>query len=224
MDDNSAREREIPSPNELDDLLKKGELNRLGGGSRRECFELKGGKLCLKCYRDESTAKSSTVAGEIRKYRHDERKNTCRQEFRYYEKLKLSLPAEVFAVFPEVCLSFHLPMKGWALVENVLRNADGSVPRSFRDEFFAADEARRAKLLSAFDRVIENFVKYGVRFYDTQNLLVQTLAEGGFRLRVVDFEPAARTLIPIDSIFPALVRAKVRRRAKRYLERQLLLK
>jgi hypothetical protein len=46
--------------------------------------------------------------------------------------------------------------------------------------------------------------------------LVKKLSDDDFVLRIVDFEPVTRTLIPIDAIFPALTRAKIRRRFARY--------
>jgi hypothetical protein len=40
-------------------------------------------------------------------------------------------------------------------------------------------------------------------------------------LRIVDFEPATRTFLPVDSMLPAFVRMKTLRRAKRWLKTQL---
>lgn len=44
-----------------------------------------------------------------------------------------------------------------------------------------------------------------MRFFDPPNILVQPVApDGGFRLRIVDFEPMSRTVVKLDQLFPAL--------------------
>lgn len=193
-------------------------LKFLGAGSRRECYEIPGEGLCLKCYRDPSTAPNKTVATEIFKTRYDEEKNTCAQEYRYYEDLKLKLPAELFAVFPEKVELVYDEKRGYALKESIVRNHDGSECKSFCLYYHRSDRSTKEKLLEEFKKLILGLATYAVRFYDTQNILVQTVSDGSFRLRIVDFEPAARTLFPIDSLCPAISRMKVIRRAKRYLK------
>lgn len=202
---------------ELETMLERDELAFLGAGSRRECHAIPGTSLCLKCYRDEASAPNATVAREIRRYRHDERRNACCREYRYWQKLKSALPPYVFAAFPGTMEQILLPNRGWAVMETSVQNADGTPCERFSLAYRAADDATKAKLLKEFWLLVGAFAAYAVRFYDTQNIVVQRLDNGRFRLRVVDFEPAARTLIPIDSLCPAIVRGKVIRRAKRYL-------
>ena len=202
---------------ELEAMLERGELAFLGAGARRECYAIPGTGLCLKCYRDESAASNATVAREIRRCRHDERRNACCREYRYWQRLKSTLPPYVFAAFPDAMERILLPRRGWAIVEARVRNADGTPCERFSLAYRTADEATKAKLLKEFWLLVGAFAAYAVRFYDTQNVVVQRLDSGGFRLRIVDFEPAARTLIPVDSLCNAIVRGKVIRRAKRYL-------
>lgn len=202
---------------ELETMLERDELAFLGAGSRRECHAIPGTSLCLKCYRDETAAPNATVAREIRRYRHDQRRNACCREYRYWQKLKSALPPYVFAAFPDTMEQILLPNRGWAVVETRVQNADGTPCERFSLAYRAADDATKAKLLKEFWLLVGAFAAYAVRFYDTQNIVVQRLGSGDFRLRVVDFEPAARTLIPIDSLCNAIVRGKVIRRAKRYL-------
>lgn len=202
---------------ELETMLERDELAFLGAGSRRECHAIPGTSLCLKCYRDETAAPNATVAREIRRYRHDERRSACCREYRYWQKLKSALPPYVFAAFPDTMKQILLPNRGWAVVETRVQNADGTPCERFSLAYRAADDATKAKLLKEFWLLVGAFAAYAVRFYDTQNIVVQRLDNGRFRLRVVDFEPAARTLIPIDSLCNAIVHGKVIRRAKRYL-------
>ena len=66
------------------------------------------------------------------------------------------------------------------------------------------------------NQTFEDFlVRHSIRFFDPQTVMVQRTS-CGFRLRVPDFEPATRTLIPFEAIFPALVRKKIRRRFARF--------
>lgn len=211
-------EMKIPTPEELEAMMGRGELKLLGAGSRRECYAIPGTNLCLKLYREEGAAPNPSVAREIRKYRHDEKRNTCAEEYRYWLKLKSKLPAYVFAAFPESLELIHLPTRGWAILESRVENEDGSACTRFSLSYRNADEATRTILLKEFWLLVGAFAAYGVRFYDTPNIVVERHADKFFRLRVVDFEPAARTLIPIDAIFPFLIRGKVIRRATRYLK------
>ncbi len=203
---------------ELEARLAGGELERLGDGSRRECYALPGTGLCLKLYREEATAPNRAVAREIRRFRHDERRSACCREHRYREALRKTLPPYVFAAFPEEMEAVHLPRRGWAVVETRVSNADGSPCERFTSVYRRTADARaKERLLGEFTALVESLSAYAVRFYDHQNIVVQFLGDGSFRLRIVDFEPTSRTLVPVDSLCPAMVRAKARRRARRYL-------
>lgn len=216
----AGAEMKIPTPEELEEMLARGELKLLGAGSRRECYAIPGTNLCLKCYREEGAASNATVAREIRKYRHDEKRNTCAQEYRYWLELKAKLPAYIFAAFPESLELIHLPTRGYALLESRIENADGSPCERFYWVFVGGDAGLREKLLEKFRTLIIAFAKQAVRFYDTQNIVVQNLENGEMRFRVVDFEPTSRTLIQIDRLGSIFVRRKVLARARRFLRVQ----
>jgi len=49
--------------------------------------------------------------------------------------------------------------------------------------------------------------------------LVQWLSPDSFRLRIVDFEPSGKEIVPGLSYVKPYVRSKVRRRSNRYLSR-----
>jgi hypothetical protein len=220
-----------PAAEELNNLFLEGKMERLGMGSRRACYKIPGTKFCVKCYRSDEeisegkynggVALSPSVIREIKKARFDEKRNTSCQEYRYWKKLKEKLPSEVFAAFPQKMECVLVPARGWCLVEEHLENFDGSKLEDFRSVYFVADDRLKKKLLSAFLRLIEQFCVHAVRFYDPQNLLVQWISNEDFVLRIVDFEPATRTFLPVDSMLPAFVRMKTLRRAKRWLKTQL---
>ena len=194
-------------------------LAELGRGSRRVCLRIPGTDLCIKCYRDDDGV-SATVRREIARARFDRRRSTCAQEYDYVRSLGEKLPPGVFAVFPETFELKDDPVRGWHLVESVVLNGDGSAPERFSRTCRAAPPDVRRRLLCAFRDLAHAFEVAAVKFYDPQNVLVQwdgAPFEGGFRLRIVDFEPASRTLIPVDALIPALRRRKLRRRVTRYL-------
>lgn len=222
---------EISTAKELEALFREGKMGRLGMGSRRACYRIPEMDLCVKCYRTDDEIKEGKYKGarelapsvvrEITKARFDEKRNTSCQEYRYWKKLKEKLPPEIFAVFPQRMVCVLVPSRGWCLVEERLENFDGSEPEDFRSAYFAADDIGKKRLMSAFLRLIEQFRFYAVRFYDPQNLLVQWILNEDFVLRIVDFEPATRTFLPVDSMLPAFIRRKTMRRVRRWLKMQL---
>lgn len=226
---------DIPTVEELEFLFREGRLERLGDGSRRVCYSLPGGKLCVKSYRSddelgtcvkrdgslENRPQKPSVVREIRRARFDEKRNTSCQEYRYWKELQGLLPREIFAVFPQTMECVFVPSRGWCVVEERVRNADGSAPESFRDAYVAGDGETRARLIAELDRLVDVFLRYSVRLYDPQNLVVQRLSDGAVRLRLVDFEPATRCLVSVDSFFPLLIRSKTERRVARWLRDQM---
>ncbi|MBR3822078.1 MAG: hypothetical protein IKJ37_10715 [Kiritimatiellae bacterium] len=216
---------------ELDKLFSSNALERIGMGSRRSCYRLPCGKLCVKCYRSDKEIDEgkyegamklpASVVREIIKARFDKKSNTSCQEYRYWKDLREKLPEDVFAAFPQTMECMLVPSCGWCIVEERVENYDGTDPEGLCTAYRAADEAGRKRLLTAFKRLFDSFIIHAVRLYDPQNVVVQKISEEDFTLRIVDFEPASRSFIPIDSMFPSLVRKKTARRVRRWLKEQL---
>ena len=200
----------VPTSEELEELFSSGALVPVGKGRRRVCCRIPGTDLCVKCYHS-SAVPNATVAREIARARFDARRNTCCQEARYWQELKDRIPSDLFEVFPSVCTCVFTPSHGWCEVESHYEGL-----RRFTLAYRAAG-AGQAELLARFRRLIDGFVRHAVRFYDTQNVMVQPED----RLRIVDFEPASRVLIPLERLSSLFVRRKVARRAKRYLKDHL---
>ena len=205
-------------------------MERLGMGSRRACYAVPGTDLCVKCYRSEDEIAEGqhpdgefrplrdAVIREIRQNRNSDAENTSCQEWRYYLQLKRRLPPDLMAAFPETLERVFVPSRGWCLVESRLSNADGTAAKGFPDAFAEARGRHlRERLVESIESFFRAIAKEGVRFYDPQNTIVQYAADGSFRLRIVDFEPATRTFVPLDSIVPGLVGLKVRRRFARFM-------
>ena len=121
----------------IEELLADGALERLGMGSRRTCYALPGGVLCVKCYRTDAeiaegrhperppfSPVTERVAREIRRNRFDEARNSCCQECRYWHEMMERLPEELMSVFPSTMRMLRLPSRGWCVVEERVMNAD----------------------------------------------------------------------------------------------------
>lgn len=219
----NAEAQELPfTEQELAAFFRRG-LPCIGEGSRRRCFRIPDKPFCVKFYRlpSEYTWKTRmAVKAEITCFRHSGRFNISCQEWRYHRELKESLPSELFAVFPETVERIYLPDRGWGVVENLLLNADGSPMRRVSAEMRkTTDAGLRIRIYRALTSLCCALAAKTVRFYDPPNIVLQWLPDGGFRLRIVDFEPRSRTLLPIPGFSPYFIRWKVRRRCKRYLAR-----
>ena len=220
-----------PTAEQLDRLFKSGTMKRLGIGSRRACYAIPDTDLCVKCYRSEEEIAlgkhvgyepfkplAAAIVREIRRHRASEKNTSC-QEYRYYMSLRKRLPDGLMAVFPEMLERVFVSSRGWCLVENAIMNYDGSPVRKFHEAYVGvADAGLRAEMLAAIKGLCHELVRFSVRFYDPQNILVQWTGPNTFRLRIVDFEPASRAMIPIDEYLHFLARLKVRRRFARYFE------
>ena len=217
------------SPEEIENQLKSGAAKRLGIGSRRACYALPGGRLCVKCYRSDAEIAEGkhpgrlpfkpiapAVAQEISRFRFDEKRNTCCQEYAYWKELKERLAPDDMAFLPSDMETMLLPSRGWCVVEALISNADGSQVRKFHEEWVLAEGEMRARLIESLNALAELIERHAIRIYDPQNILVQKLADGSIRLRVTDFEPASRTLISFDRLSSTITRMKIRRRMARY--------
>ena len=213
---------------ELDELFSSNALERIGMGSRRSCYRLPCGKLCVKCYRSDEEIREGKIQGrcakplpnsvvrEIKSCRFDEKRNTSCQEYRYWASLKKRLPLDLMEVFPVSCELLNISSRGWCLIEELIVSSDGSFPQSVHKNFLEPPSLAQKEVESAFRILVNRLAEYKIRLYDPSNVMIQKI-DGGFALRLADLEPATRTLIPLDKVFPWLICGKVRRRAERFL-------
>ncbi|MDD2454823.1 MAG: YrbL family protein [Kiritimatiellae bacterium] len=198
-------------------------LERIGDGSRRCCFRMPGQPLCVKFYRTpaEYTGKTRpSVRASIFFSRFCLWFNVNYHEASYHERLRKRLPRDLFAVFPERMHMVFSRKRGWGVVESLIENADGSAIRRVVAEMRGTDDhALRRRLYRAAAELFDQLAEQAVCFYDPPNVMVQWTGPEEFSLRIVDFEPMGRALIPGLSLIPAYVRYKVRRRCSRYLKR-----
>ena len=215
---------------QIEELIAGGSLKRLGTGVRRACYALPCGRLCVKCYKSDEEIEEGKYPGmspaypldpsvvrDIRKGRCAGRHNTCVSEMRNWSRLRSRLPPELLDVFPSEMELVDLPSRGLCLVEELAANADGTQPDQFADAWLKAGREERMELVRRLERLSDALARHSVRFFDPQNVMVQRNADGSFRLRIMDIEPASRTFLRVESLLPALARLKQRRRFARFL-------
>ncbi len=198
-------------------------LRLIGNGRRRVCLQLPTPGLCVKFYSLPHQLPKDVGAKfrlRIRLARFWRWFNANYKEWRYFQSLKKRLPDDCLAVFPQHIALAYSPSHGWGIVEQLLVNANGSPVRSMLAEMARTDDhALRARFLESAIRLFKQMEVNTVCFFDPPNTLVQWLDDGSFRLRVADFEPSTRTLVPGLSSVGFLVRSKVRRRCGRFVSR-----
>jgi len=195
----------------------------LGEGSRRRCFRIPDQPFCVKFYRLPTEYTHKTTLGvrlHIAVARFVRRFNANCQEWRYHESLRRRLPPDLFAAFPEEIRPVYSRERGWGIVESLILNADGTpIKRVIAEMAKTEDERLRRRLYEAAERLFGRLAEHAVCFYDPPNVMVQWTGPDAFRLRIVDFEPQGRALVPGLSLLKPYVRSKVRRRCGRYLKR-----
>jgi hypothetical protein len=195
----------------------------IGQGRRRRCYRLPAQELCVKFYRDTASLPPKTrlnVRLVIALGRRCRCANVNHREWRYHQVLKRRLPEDLLAVFPEHTEPVFCPERGWGIVETLILNADGTVARKAVEELQETrDAALGLRIYKETASLLRRLAENSVRFFDPSNILVQWTGDGAFRLRIADFEPSCRALVPGLSHLPLYVRCKVRRRSARYLER-----
>ena len=207
-------------PARLEHALLDGTLQFLGGGSRRLCYQLQETGLCIKTYRrpqDFLPTTKDAVRKEITRYAHSRTQNTSCQEYDYLQTIRCQQPDHLVALFPEYVDLLYLPSFGWSLIETMIQNADGTSAQHFFEILNAntRNPAIYRPLVAKVDALVDELCEHALPFYDFQNILTQYQPDGSYRLRIADFEPRARQLIPLDVLFPGLRRRKMRRRYAR---------
>ena len=208
---------------EPDITIDEDHLERIGDGSRRCCFRIPGQPFCVKFYRTSAEYTKKTrrsVRTSIFFSRFCLWFNVNYHEACYHARLRKRLPPDLFAAFPEQMRMVFSRKRGWGVIESLIENADGSAIRPVAVEMREAeDRALRERLYQAMAKLFDQLAEHSVCFYDPPNTMVQWTGPDEFRLRIVDFEPMGRALIPGLSLIPIYVRHKVRRRCTRYLKR-----
>ena len=193
----------------------------VGQGSRRSCYRMPGGGLCVKFYHDlDRLPKRTRLSAflEVFSARFFRAINVNAQEWRYHRSLRKRLTPDLLSVFPEHVELAYSEARGWGIIESLITNPDGTPARRLHKELpRVTDPALRLRLYRAAEALLSQIVQQRVKFYDMPNLLLQWTGEQAFRLRIADFEPYSRRAWAWLTCCGLLSQCKVRRRAHRYL-------
>lgn len=195
----------------------------IGSGAVRSCYREPSGKTCVKFYTCQDKLhpkRKNSTRWRLLLTRHIYLLNINMQEWRYYQRLKKRLPLEVMKAFPEQMDRLYSPQYGWGVRESLLLNEDGSYTRLVEAEMKRMGNQQQAQEL--YDRVrdfLDQMILHAVAVYDPRNILVQWTSPSAYTLRMVDFEPRAKAVIPGLTYLKGFVRYRVMTRSTRYLAR-----
>lgn len=213
----------LRSPTLFTDSLVDYEL--IGEGTIRCCYHKKGQSVCYKFYanwlsEDPTHPRSWKTRLRLLVTKHLFWFNINMQEWRYYCRLKKRLPVELRAAFPELMEPVYSTREGWGLCEELLTNYNGSYGKLVEEEMRRLAGTPRANALyHDVEMFFDQAVTHAIALYDPRNLLVQWVSPESYRLRVVDFEPKAKAVIPGLTYLRPFVRRRVRARSQAYLKR-----
>ena len=205
-------------------LLRGHELVEIGRGARRVCYRIGETGFCVKFLREPADGQSGRKVGwrfrqMLKNGRFNRRLNVNCLEADAMNKYRQEAGPLVASAFPETVEVVFDERRGYGVLMSCLTNADGSrVIRAEyemakrRDPAFAADCCRRLAAL------FEELIAAAAPFFEPANVQVQFRVDGTFRLRLIDFEPVDKKLVPITEWLPLARRLNLRRKADRYLD------
>lgn len=211
----------VPSLHEH--LLAEEELVEVGRGSRRVCYRIGDTGFCAKFYIPPEQCGSSdmkaSILREIRRRRFSRLTNSSSQEVYVYERFRHAMPEMIRSRMPPVCERVRHPRWGWGILETYYANPDGNAIIPYRREIArqTSVSVKNAIYREARTMLLE-LIRVAAPFHEPGNFHVLLGADGSVALKLIDFEPDSKTLIQLESVIPALQRAKLRRKAARFLE------
>ena len=212
--------RHMPSPHEH--LLYEQPWERVGwGGSRRNCYRLGDSGFCVKFYKPQTDCEPGKMKRSIRRdigwRRFNKFRNSCSQEVLVYESLRHDLSMAFRACLPGVCERVYHPEYGWGALETYYTNPDGEAIIPYEFEIARQSPENRELIYAQAKDLLDELIASGARFYEPGNFHVLVGADGSVSLRIVDFEPESKMLIPLETVWPWYRRRKLARKAERYL-------
>lgn len=193
----------------------------IGSGMIRACYRVPGKMECVKFYRTTEAPQRKwklDTYWRIHLTRHLFWFNINMQEWRYYERLKKRLPADLMGVFPETMTPLYSPLYGWGVKETLLLNYDGTPVRSVVKQLQAfKDISEKEALFDDVSQLVQKIIHYHVAIHDPQNILIQWISADHYQLRIVDFEPRTKAFIPGLTYIRPYLRRRITKRCTRYL-------
>ncbi len=210
----------VPSPHEH--LLASGELVEVGRGSRRVCYRIGETGFCAKFYIPPEECvpgrMKASIRREIRRRRFSRLTNSSSQEVYVYERFRHDMPETIRSRMPPVCERVRHPKWGWGILETYYANPDGTAILPYRREIARQESAETKNAIYREARaMLLELIRVAAPFHEPGNFHALLDEDGSVSLKLIDFEPDAKTFIQLEALFPALQRAKLRRKSARFL-------
>ncbi len=204
----------------LNALLYEHPMVEIGRGTRRVAYKLGDTGLCVKFYRlpEEAAKMKSSVRRDVKWRRFNKHRNSCSAEVHIYNVIRHTMPAEIKRMLPEVCERVYHPRWGWGVIETYYTNPDGTAVIPYDKELRRQhDPAVIREIYRQASHVLDLLIANAALFHEPGNIHVMFKGDGSLEMRIVDFEPESKTLIPLELVWPWYRRRKLRRKAARFL-------
>lgn len=194
-------------------------LEKLGVGARRVCYRIVGTGCCVKFLRTEEDDPSRPLGWKMRrmlKDRFNRRRNLNCLEAEAMNRYRELAGPRIAAALPERVEIVLDEKLGYGVLMSELRNADGSgVKSSIIEMLERGDHDFARETFRAMREHLEDLIAVSAPFYESDNFVTQFLADGSWRLRIIDFEPVGKKLLSPERWFAPYRRWFVRRQSRK---------
>lgn len=205
-------------------LVATSKLEEIGRGTRRAAYKVGDSGYCAKFYRTPEDCRTSqkmkpSIKRDIKLRRFDYRRNSSSQEVAVAETMRKTMPREITDRLPAICQRVFHPSWGWGVIENFYTNPDGTaiIPYEYELRRQMHNPAVRKEIYIQARELLCALIRESATFYEPGNFHVLFNEDGNLEMKLIDFEPDAKTLIPLEKIWPLFRRCKLVRKARRYL-------
>ncbi len=206
----------------LNRLILENELVEIGRGTRRIAYRVGDTGYCAKFYYPkeqciEALKMQKSIQRDVKWRRFNKARNTSSREVYVYNLFRHSMPPDIRARMPEVCERVYHETWGWGVIETYYTNPDGTAILPYENEMARQTPANRELIYDQAVEFLRAIIKAGALFYEPGNFHVLIKPDGSIELKLVDFEPESKTLIPLEMYSKWFRRRKLIRKSRRYL-------
>lgn len=206
----------------LNHLIFENELVEVGRGTRRVAYRVGDTGYCVKFYYPkeqciEALKMKKSIQRDVKWRRFNKARNSSSREVYVYNLFRHTMPVEIRRHMPEVCERVYHPEWGWGVIETYYTNPDGTAIIPYEFEIARQTPANRELIYDQAVEFLRAIIKAGALFYEPGNFHVLIKPDGSVELKLVDFEPESKTLIPLEMYSKWFRRRKLVRKSRRYL-------
>ena len=206
----------------LNRLILENELVEIGRGTRRIAYRVGDTGYCAKFYYPkeqciEALKMQKSIQRDVKWRRFNKARNSSSREVYVYNLFRHSMPPDIRARMPEVCERVYHETWGWGVIETYYTNPDGTAILPYENEMARQTPANREVIYDQAVDFLQAIIAAGALFYEPGNFHVLIKPDGSIELKLVDFEPESKTLIPLEMYCAWFRRRKLIRKSRRYL-------